>query len=265
MSDLKPRQIKRSIQRFNDYARDLINSDLNTFDDRLNQLVTFCKTDKVLSNIHRQFMNNSNVDFQEWYQDKISDMGSVVGSACFELPTKLEQKLALQYQILVKVNDGEPSLIGFTDKFFATSSKINSYVHAFIKAIVQPLTREMNYKLEEILDELPDNNSQNVNSRRIHIVENYGQYIQQEVHGINNVVKANISENKTEINDLIEELKEELENIEKATQENLELVKGIEKEIKSESPNKTVITALLNSLPHAGSIASIVSAIMRFL
>jgi hypothetical protein len=40
---MKAGKIRRSIQRFEDYSRDLTSSDMNSFEDRLNLLVSYFK------------------------------------------------------------------------------------------------------------------------------------------------------------------------------------------------------------------------------
>lgn len=40
---MKAGKVRRSIQRFEDYSRDLISSDMNSFEDRLNLLVSYFK------------------------------------------------------------------------------------------------------------------------------------------------------------------------------------------------------------------------------
>src|SRR5437867_12420206 len=59
-------QIRRSIRTFRDYSGDLLRSDLSTFSDRLQALMHFCRTDLVFSAIHRQLVDNPNVDGNDW-------------------------------------------------------------------------------------------------------------------------------------------------------------------------------------------------------
>ena len=42
---------------------------MNNFDNRLNVLLDFFKTDEVLSNIHNQLINTTKVDLDTWYNE----------------------------------------------------------------------------------------------------------------------------------------------------------------------------------------------------
>lgn len=50
-------QVQISIRRLNDYARDLIQFDMNSFEDALNVLLDFCETDEVFSSIRGQLLS----------------------------------------------------------------------------------------------------------------------------------------------------------------------------------------------------------------
>ena len=47
-------KIRRSLQRFKDFAGDLSRADMNTFDDRLSLLMDYCKNDEVFQIIDKQ-------------------------------------------------------------------------------------------------------------------------------------------------------------------------------------------------------------------
>ena len=60
---MKAGKIRRSIQRFEDYSRDLISSDMNSFEDRLNLLISYCKSDAFFQKIDEQLVYNKSVTF----------------------------------------------------------------------------------------------------------------------------------------------------------------------------------------------------------
>ena len=102
---MKPSKVKRSYDRFNDYSADLINSDYNTFNDRANMLIDFCETDEVLKLVHEQLINHKNVDFDTWYQERKATIGGMVGSGELTFPTKIDDRMAIQYQLIYKIKE----------------------------------------------------------------------------------------------------------------------------------------------------------------
>ncbi len=104
MNGFKSSQAHRSIQRFRDYADDLLRSDYDTFDDRLKQFVHFCGNDEAIRNIHEQLINHPNVDCEGWLRERTSQMGSFAGSARLDFPTNVDERISLMYQLLVSIN-----------------------------------------------------------------------------------------------------------------------------------------------------------------
>jgi Arc/MetJ-type ribon-helix-helix transcriptional regulator len=269
MSNFKAGQVKKSLRRFEDYSDDLLSANMDTFDDRLNIFVAFCTEDQVFSKIHAQLLSNPNVNEDEWYKDKVSKMSSMVGSAPLELPTNSDDRLSLMYKILIAIHSGKIRFLDFAIQFFAIgSSGINEHIYAFQDAILNPLIRELNYKIEEIEDNLPEDNQQPVQSSIFQIIHTEGNFIQQVAQGDNNVQTVEYENNSQKIRELINELKEEVQNAnldERQKSESFDMINGVEKEISSQTPNKTVIGTLLGALPPAANIASIVSAILALI
>jgi len=144
-------EVRRSLQRFNDFASDLLASDYNTFEDRLNLLISFCEADAVFANIHQQLMNFPTVDFDAWIKDRFATMGGMSGSGELSFPTDLEARMAVMYQLLVAVRDTRVPWMQFGITFFATAStQCDEYIYAFNEAITRPLVRELSYRLGDM-------------------------------------------------------------------------------------------------------------------
>lgn len=120
--DFSAGQVRRSIQRFQDSRDDLLSADMNTFDDRLNAFVYFCKNDPVFSIIHNQLINNPNIDFNRWYEEKLGTRSSMAGSANLEFPPEPDNRLSLMYQLLLAIQSAQIDGISFFVDFFAMSS-----------------------------------------------------------------------------------------------------------------------------------------------
>lgn len=265
MKEITAGKIRRSLRRFEDFAGDLARSDMNTFDDRLNLLMDYCKTDQVFSVIHAQLMSAPNVDFDTWHQQVRSTIKSMVGSGNLTFPTNLEERMALMYQLLNKINEKEVDLFDFTNNFFATSdNRIDSDIYAFNQAIVEPLARELSYRIEDMEEELPEDNKEFYPLANIQIIHNAKNVIQQSAAGNNIQQNAKIQDND-KLKQLFTELRQELKNVikeENKLEEALQIVKTSEELAQKGSSSFSSLKVLLGSLGMLGNIGSITSAIL---
>lgn len=213
MREITVGKIRRSLKRFEDFAGDLARSDMNTFADRLNMLIDYCKTDPVTLVIHEQLINMPSVNFDSWHKDVISTMGGMAGSGDLTFPTELEKRMALMYQLLDKVNNGEIDIIDFSHNFFAIGdNSIDSIIFAFNEAIIEPLARELAYRIEDLEEEMPEDNKETFPLANIQIIHNAGNVVQQAASGNNISQNANI-ESRNELSQLFDDLRQELRNV----------------------------------------------------
>jgi hypothetical protein len=258
-------KIRRSLQRFTDFAGDLSRADMNTFDDRLSLLMDYCKNDEVFQMIDDQLKNVNSVDFDSWYAERKATMGGMVGSGQLTFPTNLDQRLSVMYQLLSKVNAGEVEFMDFSHTFFATGdTRIDSLIYAFNEAIVEPLARELSYRFEEIEEAMPENQRDTVPLANIQIIHNAQNVIQQSATGSNIAQTANIEQNK-ELDGLFAKLKKEIHEAvddNESKKESIEIVESAQALANAESPKPRAVKALLKTLPTLGNIGSIVSAIL---
>lgn len=264
MEDVTVRKVRRSLQRFTDYADDLSRSDMNTFDDRLSLLMDYCQKDEVFQTIHKQLTKDHFSDFDSWYKERKSTMGSMVGSGQLVFPTNLDARLSLMYQLLCRINSGEISLIDFSHTFFAIGdSRIDSLIYAFNEAIVDPLTRELRYRFDDIEEQLPADQKDTVPLTNIQVIHSAQNVIQQSAAG-SNISQSAVIEKNSELEALFEELKQEIDaaiddHAEKS--EYREVAESAHDLLCSDKPKVTAAKTLLNNLPTLGNIGSVVSAI----
>ncbi len=261
-------EIRRSLQRFTDFAGDLSGADMNTFDDRLSLLMDYCKNDVVFQVIDNQLTNIDCIDFDTWYSERKSTMGGMVGSGQLVFPTNLDQRLSLMYQLLCRINSGEIDLIDFSHTFFATGdSRIDSLIYAFNDAIVEPLSRELSYRFEEIEETLPENQRDTVPLANIQVIHNAHNVIQQSAVGSDISQTAAIEKND-ELEKLFKNLKEEIGKVvedKEKERESMEVAESAQSLVLAEPPKPMAAKVLLNTLPPLGNIGSIVSAILSSL
>lgn len=269
MTEYKASQVQRGIQRFRDYARDLISADMNTFEDRINVFVDYCTSDPIFSQLHTQLMSVRVQSPEDWYQERVSHMGGFAGSAKLTFPTETDPRIALQYRLVHAVHSGTVPFHDFLIRFFAIgSSSISLHIQAFCEAIVAPLCRELDYKLQEIEDNLPNDRASMVSGAILQIVHNSGTFIQQTSTGSGNTQTATIRSDNPEIIRLFAELREAITrhvSDPAASSSALEIVESAEEEVKKAPPRKTVVQTLLAALPAAGNIAQIASLIQQCL
>ncbi len=270
MTQLTLGQVTRSIQRFKDYAEDFVNADMNTYDDRSAVFFDFCKSDPAMSVIHAQLTANPYVDFEKWYADAQAKMTGWAGSAPLKFPTKTDDRISLMYQLLLAIEESRINFQDFCIKFIVSGdNSYDAYIAALSDAVTQPLVRELEYKLDEILEALPgDDKREPVSPSVLQIINAAGPVIQQVAVGNNNVQSATQEIANPEVAKLLTRLKQEIEtaNLEDAERESArQVLASAETELASPNPKKPVVSALLKALPVAGSIATIVQAILALL
>jgi len=258
---MKAGKVRRSIQRFYDYSRDLSNADMNTFNDRLNLLISFFKTDDFFSKLDKQLIDNPKADFDFWFNtvSKSDNRGRL------SFPTEIDERLSVMYELLCRINEQKINMIGFCgNNFIIGSNKIDDYIYAFNDVVSQPLFRELGYRLEDIQDELPTDNSVEVSSPMIQIIHNAQNVIQQSAFGNNNHQSAEINNSNDELTQLFNELRNEISSLNLSNDEMVESIETIdscEELLDSERPKVNTVKKLLGLLPSMGNVASITSAI----
>lgn len=270
MNQLTVGQVVRSIQRFKDYADDFVNADMNTYDDRSAVFFDFCQIDPAMSVVHAQLTTNPNVDFEKWHADALSKMSGWAGSAPLKFPTNTDDRISLMYQLLLAIEEGRINFLDFCIKFIVSGdNSYDSYIACLSEAVTQPLVRELEYKLDEILETLPDaDKKEPVPQSVLQIINASGPVVQQVAIGNNNIQTASQTIGNPEVARLLVDLKREIQeaNIEEDERASgQQVLASAEQELASPEPKKPVVSALLKALPIAGSIATIVQALLALL
>ena len=160
-------QIRKSIRTFRDSSGDLLRSDLSTFSDRLQALIYFCRTDPVFSTIHRQLVDNPNVDGEQWLRKQ----GETARLSGLRFPVDPDQRISLMYQLLAAGEENPEDLIGRLPLWYPLStSSVSAYIHAFAEGVMTPLFRELDYRLQEIEEKLPAGRDEIVSVNSLQII-----------------------------------------------------------------------------------------------
>ena len=256
-------QFKRSVNRFGDFAGDLIRSDHPGFDQNLKLFLDFYESDLVFSSIHQQLLSVPGVDFDEWWKENSSGYRR----SPLKFPLNSSERMALMYGLLRRINSGEIKIVNLVlEHYPQTSRSVTAHVQAFNDDVTRKFVRDISYRIEDVADQLPRDDQASVPSNFIQIIQNAGNVIQQHASG------NNITQTANQSNSEIESLFDRLETVLKAQsasnealQEQLEILATARQSATSAKPQRSVVKALLGTLPAVGDVASITSSIISIL
>ena len=157
--------VRRSIRTFRDLADDLLRADWPTFGDRVVQFANFCRTDQVFSQIHKQLESHPQVDGNAW----LKSQGDVRLSG-LRFPVDPDQRLSLQYQLVIDGAENPDALITRTLWWYCDGGDMSEGVRAFAEAIMRPLFRDLGYRLDDIEENLPEAKTDVVRSSQLQII-----------------------------------------------------------------------------------------------
>jgi hypothetical protein len=162
-------QIRRAIRTFRDYSGDLLNADSSSFADRLRMLIRFCESDAVFSTLHTQLINHPTADLNRWLSERGNPRDARLSGLVF--PTDVEERISLQYQLLVAGANEPEYLIGRLHLwFYINHGRVSDYIGRFAQTILTPMFREIGYRLEDIEVQLPADRTTEVSLASLQII-----------------------------------------------------------------------------------------------
>lgn len=249
-------KVQRSIQKFSDYASDLIKSDANTFNDTLSIFMHFCESDPIFKGIHNQLIS-VDVNFDKWLKDRLDSVSSMAGSGDLSFPTDADHRMVIMYELLRRIQSNSIARDPFLMSFFAIrSNRITDYINAFNEAVSCRLTRELNYRLQDIADSLPQDRAIEVPASMIQVIHHANNVVLQNAIGDGNkqIAKQDISD----LENLFGQLRNAAVEAEPEKREEIEETVMLAKETASQTPIKTkVLKILLATLSPTASVLSI--------
>jgi hypothetical protein len=262
-------QIRRALQRFRDYAGDVVSSDFDTFTDRLKLMVHFVQTDVVVEQVHRQILDVPCPSFDAWYAENDARRSGLGGTASLTFPTDVDQRLSLMYQVLLRLGSGQLDYVDFGVSFFGGDGKLAAYQRAIIDAIFRPLFREVGYRLDDVLAALPAGADTTVPSSVIQVIHNTGSLVQQIATGTGNTQLASSrSEASADLCTAIDSLRDQIRQLSEDHDQRhdaLQIADAMHEEASSSQPRTTVLKGLLSALPSISQIVSIANTIRQML
>lgn len=149
MEGFSPTQVRISIRRFQDYARDVLDANPETFSTFFKIFVSHCETDPVMRVISAQLKANTNVDFKKWFGEFSESALHSAGGIGYSLPLDEEDRLALLYQFLLAIDGGQVDVLEFGVQAYG-ETQLDSIVSEFNRQIFSKFVRDAGYRLEEL-------------------------------------------------------------------------------------------------------------------
>jgi hypothetical protein len=149
------REVERSFRKFRDIVNDLVSAKFQTWDDMFSHMITHCDTDPVMRVVIAPLLANKNVNADKWYADCMASVGSMVGTAHYELPYDDEDRTALLYQFFRKIKTERIEIGDFCINAYG-ATKYQEMVDVFNRELVVKFAREVTYRLDEIMEDIGD-------------------------------------------------------------------------------------------------------------
>jgi predicted nucleotide-binding protein len=124
---------------FDEKAEDLLRSDGHTIENGINSFLALCESDSIMHSVTQPLRRNKNVDILLWYDNFCK-------SRSFILPTNDDDKLALLYQLLLKVRSNEIKYYNLE----LGGRDINQAAYQFNNAVSRPLIRGLSNEIDKM-------------------------------------------------------------------------------------------------------------------
>ena len=259
-------EVQRSIQRFQEFASDLIRSDLDTFGDRLAVFMHFCESDAFFSEIDKQMRGLVQSHFESWLSERMQTVGGMAGSGDLTFPVDLDARVAMQFEVLRRINSGLIPFLDFTFQFFSVGSGISEHVRALNEAVTKPMARELKHRLEAVLEQLPEDKRTEVRPTVFQVFHNVGSVVQQHASG------SHINQTNITVTSELSEAFSSLRTAVAACEHDPKILRGyaetidVAENLASErEPKIHVIKTLLRTLPAIGAVASLIDTILKII
>ncbi|PLR69109.1 hypothetical protein [Bacillus sp. UMB0893] len=223
MRNYEAKDVKRSIRRFEDAAKDILASGYNTYKARIIRFTEITKNDQVINSIVGP-LYDIKVNFDQIHYK--SPGGEWVEE--IRLPTDINIQLAYVVQIFDSVSLGKISLDSLTFDIYVNKniwSNINSWLHE----IVEPCLRELLYRLNDLIEDEVEGKEE-ITSSSLQIF-NYGSITASQ--GSNIAMGKDIQQTVTYKN-ITNEIMERVRNEKTVSEDKLEEVEQITNEIQEE-------------------------------
>ena len=143
------REVERAFRKFRDLIDDLDSTPHQTWGEAFGRLIAHCETDAVMQVITGPLATDPRVDANKWWADALTSTRGMAGTGHFALPTDDDERTALLYQVLLKIEHEDVEISRFCDVVYGLT-RYQDMADTFNREIVSKFTREVAYRLDEI-------------------------------------------------------------------------------------------------------------------
>ncbi len=152
MMEFPRKQIERSFRTFSDRTDDLNSADHASWIQRLKLLIHHCRSDAVMQVVLAPLTANEKIDIAVW-------VASALATRRYTLPTDDDERLALIYQFLLGIHDGNVDVFNFGMFALGAGTQLDETFDKLNEHFVAPFERDIGYRLEEALERIEDQES----------------------------------------------------------------------------------------------------------
>jgi hypothetical protein len=148
MSEERLDQIYSARKRLNDLESDFFLSRARNFRNNLKAFVYFCETDHIMKEITSPLKNDQSIDVKKWWDDILTNKGSMMSGRSYELPASPDKQASLLYQFVLGIESGRFDFDAFCLSVYGYSTPdMNAY--DFCNDITVKLARLLEDRLEK--------------------------------------------------------------------------------------------------------------------
>lgn len=144
-------EIEQALRDFDDVAEDVDNSSYNNVQNALQRFVARIEGNPILAGLSSQLPD---VDFDSWYQNAMTTVGSAVGSGQLDWPTDRLEYIAMQWKLTQRLARSDINIVQFTMRFTHISSHYNDNISEFMTQIFRPFARGFRRLVEELPEDV---------------------------------------------------------------------------------------------------------------
>lgn len=155
-----------ALEELDNYADDVALASYQTATNAIQRYVARLDTEPLLS-YSQQVLPV--VDFDEWYENTQSTIGSMVGSGRLDWPIITTERVALQAELMRRIASGQIDLIEFTYNFHYVENRFDTNIAAFVNQTFRPFHRDLLRLARPLLEE--EQRATSTNSQKTFQVE----------------------------------------------------------------------------------------------
>lgn len=138
--DMQHANIDLAFEDYEDTVADLLSSNYKTFDTNLARFLAMLNDVDPFTSIVRKLPD---VAFENWYENAIGTVKSMVGSGDLNWPKNSDEYLAMRVALLRHIASGKEDVPNFCSKFMYAGRHFDDMIAEFADQIIEPVARDI--------------------------------------------------------------------------------------------------------------------------